>query len=82
MATISTLARTDPATVVPSKFKSTYLNIRWLARMEAGADSSILVFKVIFLFLKSFSVTPCTCSKMSQTLKLVAACVNVPSLML
>jgi len=60
----------------------TYLNIKWLARILVGAVESTRHFRVMNRFLKSFSVTPYTYSKMSSTLKFVAACVKEPSLML
>jgi len=81
-ATISTELRTEPETMVLSKLRITYLNIRWLARIEDGALLSTLASNWMCRFLKSFSVTPCTCSRMSATLKFVAAYANVPSEML
>ena len=58
VATIVTVARTEPATAVPSRFKITYLNMRWLARIICGAVVSTRVVIVMFRFLKSCSVTP------------------------
>ena len=81
-AMISTDARTEPATAVLRRFMITYLNIKWLARILDGAEESTRHLSAMNLFLKSLSVTPCTYSNMSSTLKFVAAYVNVPSLML